>query len=389
MRIACVGNGWFPEASSGLERYLDATARELTARGNDVDLFVVGSPQAWDARARAFALAASGASMPARLLGAAGVLARRARGPYDVVNMHFAMYAWQTYLAVPRTAARVVTFHGPWADESQAESKSALRTKVMHAVERSVYAKSDRFIVLSQAFRDILSNRYGVDTARIDVIPGGVDVDRFNVAVDPHEARRRLGWPQDGPLAFVARRLVRRTGVIELIDAIERVKAQGVKLTVMMAGRGYLDAELRAKIERAGLAEWVKLIGFVPDDELPLAYRAADFVIVPSQGLEGFGLTVTESLACGTPPLVTPVGGLPEVVAPLAADLVLAGSDPGALAAGIIGVVRTPQRLPAREVCRTYALSRFQWKHVAAQVEASFAKTSAQRTLGRRPVAAI
>ncbi len=56
------------------------------------------------------------------------------------------------------------------------------------------------------------------------------------------------------------------------------------------------------------MVEHVRLLGFVSDADLPLAYRAADLSIVPSQALEEFGVITLESLAAGMPVLVTLVG---------------------------------------------------------------------------------
>ncbi len=91
-----------------------------------------------------------------------------------------------------------------------------------------------------------------------------------------------------------------------------------------LPGRGPLEHELRAQATASGLGERILFTGFVPDDDLPKIYAAADFSIVPSEALEGFGLTTLESLACGTPVLVTPVGGLPETVASFDRSLILA-----------------------------------------------------------------
>ncbi len=86
---------------------------------------------------------------------------------------------------------------------------------------------------------------------------------------------------------------------------------------------------------RFGLGEQIRFAGFISDDDLPSAYAAADFSIVPSDALEGFGLITLESLACGTPVLVTPIGGLPEAVSGLRPDLVLPGCSRDDIAAGL------------------------------------------------------
>jgi glycosyltransferase involved in cell wall biosynthesis len=114
-----------------------------------------------------------------------------------------------------------------------------------------------------------------------------------------------------------------------------------------------------------GLEKNVRLLGFVPDNKLASLYRAADFTVVPTIALEGFGLITLESLAAGTPAIVTPVGGLPEAVVRLSPDLVFASTAPEDIAQGIIDALSGRLRLPAREECQAYVAENFTWTIVA------------------------
>jgi len=111
----------------------------------------------------------------------------------------------------------------------------------------------------------------------------------------------------------------------------------------------------------------VRLAGFVADEALPLWYRSADVSVVPTIALEGFGLTTIESLASGTPVIVTPVGGLPEAVAPLSQELVLESGGFQALGAGLAGALLGKRVLPSDAECRAYARSHFDLPVIAAQ----------------------
>ncbi len=97
----------------------------------------------------------------------------------------------------------------------------------------------------------------------------------------------------------------------------------------------------------------------MPDADLPLAYRAADINLLPSDVLEGFGLSAAEALAAGTPTMVTPVGGLPDVVRDLSPNLIFQSGASEHLAAGLSAALRGTIRLPDSETCRAYAASRF------------------------------
>jgi glycosyltransferase involved in cell wall biosynthesis len=84
--------------------------------------------------------------------------------------------------------------------------------------------------------------------------------------------------------------------------------------------------------------------------------------------LEGFGLITVESLASGTPVLVTPVGGLPEAVAGLSQDLVLPSTGADAIADGLSKALDGAIRLPDSDACRAYARANFDSPVIAARV---------------------
>jgi glycogen synthase len=150
-----------------------------------------------------------------------------------------------------------------------------------------------------------------------------------------------------------------------LIDAIAQVRLRHPDVLLLIGGRGPMAAELRSRIELKGLGKNVRLLGFVPDDKLALLYRAADFSVVPTVALEGFGLITLESLATGTPVLVTPVGGLPDAVSALSSELVLASTAPGDIAQGIIDALCGRRRLPSPDECQAYVSENFTWPKVA------------------------
>ena len=291
--------------------------------------------------------------------------------PTDLVASHFSLYTLPV-LDLLSSVPLVVHFHGPWALESAAEGENVLQVGLKKWIERQVYRRASRFIVLSDAFKDVLTTRYDVAPDRIRCVPGGVDVDRFNTSVSKQNARRRLGWALSRPTLFAARRLVHRVGLFPLLDAMQEVVRHVPDAQLFIAGKGPLASELTRRIFEHGLGDHVFLLGFVPEADLPLAYRAADVSVVPTQSLEGFGLVAAESLAAGTPPLVTPVGGLPEVVTPLSPALVFETASAQAMADHLVQVLRGRLSLPSAADCRDYALDRFSWERIAQQTRSVY-----------------
>jgi glycosyltransferase involved in cell wall biosynthesis len=284
----------------------------------------------------------------------------------QLVVSHFALY---TYPVIRRiTVPLVVHFHGPWADEDAVETGGGTARIIKQAIEKAVYRRAQRLICLSQAFAALLVERYGVDCERVRIVPGGVDARRFEEVPDRRAARERLSWPPDRPIVLAVRRLVRRMGLEDLIEAMAEVRRRVPDVLLLIGGLGPLQGELTARIEQSGLGDHVRLLGFIADEALPLAYRAADITVAPTVALEGFGLIVAESLAAGTPTLVTPLGGLPEVVRDLSADLVLPSTGPSALAEGISAALRGELLLPDFEACQAFARKRYDWPNIAMQV---------------------
>jgi glycosyltransferase involved in cell wall biosynthesis len=201
-------------------------------------------------------------------------------------------------------------------------------------------------ITLSGAFKRILVERYRLAPWQIDVIPPGVDLAKFCPG-DRAAARARFGIGSDVWLACSVRRLVPRTGVDVLLRAWAALGRRDRLLAV--AGEGPERGRLERMTSELGIRDCVCFLGSVDEEELVELYRAADVSVAASTSLEGFGLIVLESLACGTPVVVSAVGGLPEAVERLEPPVVVPPGDPAALAERLSGP------LPDRDKCRAYA----------------------------------
>ncbi|KJH69965.1 glycosyltransferase family 4 protein [Aliterella atlantica] len=365
--IACAGLGWFPKTPGGLDRYVYELTYHLATAGDRVDLYALGLPDAANFPARLINLADEDNSLWQRL--------QQTRRNFlsgekpDAINLHFALYSLPILNKLPKKVPVTFTFHGPWALESKAEGANQVAVFLKKwLVEKQVYRRSDRFIVLSKAFGEILHQEYQVPEAKIHIIPGGVDLTRFQSNLSRTAARTQLGWGEDRLILFTPRRLVNRMGLDKLLIALSTIKAKVPQVWLAIAGKGPLQATLSQQAEELGLADNVKLLGFLPDEQLPLAYQAADLTVMPSQSLEGFGLTLLESLASGTPVMCTPIGGMPEVIAPFSPDLVTDSGEVEAIAERLAAILTGQIALPSREACRQYAAANFDWHKIAQQV---------------------
>jgi glycosyltransferase involved in cell wall biosynthesis len=355
-----VAISWATEGAGGSGRVIADLAKYLPAQGIDV-LGAVSAPSnvAELTKGHIINLARDGSSTWRRLAESRKSLAQIIDENHpQIVASHFALYALPALDKLKRST-HIVHFHGPWGDESREEGAGLPTVAVKRWVERTVYGRAARVITLSRAFADVAVRSYGVAEEIIRIIPGAVDLERFAVPESREQARELLDWPKDKTIFVSVRRLANRMGLSTLVAAMKRVTSKYPDTLLYIAGKGRLREALQVQIEQSGLQQHVKLLGFVSDGTLPLVYRAADMNLVPTIALEGFGLVAVEALAAGTPSVVTPIGGLPEVVSSLSENLKFPSSKQEDLEEHLLTLLSHPELLPSEEACRAYVVKHF------------------------------
>jgi glycosyltransferase involved in cell wall biosynthesis len=371
-QLLLVGLGWFPTTPGGMDRYGYELMQQLVAEGDLLTLCGVGLPATSPHAAITLTnLANPHTPLPQRLWATRQCFRQqRSQMPRpDAINLHFSLYSFPLLSDLPSGVPITCTFHGPWALEGRAEGEKPWNVAFKRWIEQQVYHRCDRFIVLSHAFGELLQQEYGISEKKIHIIPGGVDIERFQVNLTRQQARQTMGFPLDRPILFTPRRLALRMGIDQLLQALVEVKHQVPDVWLAIAGKGTLRIRLEQQANELGLQNHVKFLGYVPDEQLPVAYQAADLTVVPSQSLEGFGLILLESLACGTPVLSTPVGGMPEVLRPFQPSLITETPTSDALSTRLIELLTGKIPLPDRAACREYAVSNYDWKMLAPKVK--------------------
>ena len=373
IRTLQIGNDWFEDRQGGLSRFYSELLRHFPATQIEVEGLVAGTDKAQiSSGGRVVAFALADEPIAIRLLHARqAALTILHNQKIDIIASHFALYALPI-LDKLRSIPSVVHFHGPWAAEAGVEGSSFISSRIQAAIERAVYSHANRVIVLSRAFQQELVRSYGISEELIRVVPGGVDLERFNITLTRGEARERLGWPIDRPIILAVRRQMRRMGLENLIDASRALIMTNPDLLVFLAGSGPISNELKLRIAEYGLDKSIRLLGRVDDADLPLAYRAADLTVVPSQTLEGFGMITLESLASGTAVFVSPIGGLPEVIGPFAPQCVFDGTSAKEIQVALAEALCGQRSLPTAEECRQYASKNFSWPVIAERIHAVY-----------------
>ena len=368
--ILFLGLGWFPNIAGGLERYIYELTQQLVNNQDQINLCGIDLPNInINNKFRLTNLCQSNLSTLHRLYSVRKNFKKINLGNVDAINLHFALYSFPILDLLPQEIPITFNFHGPWAYESYTEGDSKISIFIKKIlVEKRVYQRCNRFIVLSQAFSNILHQKYQIQKDKIHVIPGGVNIDKFQPDLSRLQAREKLGWYLDRPIIFTSRRLIYRVGVDKLLTALAIIKPKVPEIWLGVAGSGNLKSALQKQVLELGLNNNVKFLGFLPDNQLSLAYQAADFTIFPSQSFEGFCLAILESLACGTPVICTPIGGMPEILKSFSPDLITASSTAKDIASKLLQIFLGEIPIPSRKSCRQYAVDKFDWCKIAKQV---------------------
>jgi glycosyltransferase involved in cell wall biosynthesis len=158
-------------------------------------------------------------------------------------------------------------------------------------------------ITLSESSKRELVEKLRFKPNHITVVPPGVNP-RFSPA----------GEKSPTPLVVAVGRLVPVKRFHLLVDALTELKPRHPDLEAVIVGEGYLRDELERQVREAGAEQWLRLPGHVDDDELISLYRRA-WAVASASAHEGWGMTLTEAAACGTPAVATRIAGHADAVA--------------------------------------------------------------------------
>lgn len=259
-----------------------------------------------------------------------------------------------------------------------------LNRVVPWSVGRATHVLAD-----SQSTKDDLQRVWNVPGEKITVLLSGVS-SRFLPVEDAAQLRSaRARYGLDGaPYVLTVGTVQPRKNYPMLVRAFRPVAERHPHALAIAGGKGWLADELLAEIERQGLQDRVRLIGFVDDADLPALYSAATAFAFPSL-YEGFGLPLLEAMACGAPVVTSNASSLPEVVGPAggpgggptggsgggtngAAALCLSPQDEAGWTAALLSLIEDPARRAQLIAAGHEQARRFSWDASARQLLAVY-----------------
>jgi glycosyltransferase involved in cell wall biosynthesis len=233
--------------------------------------------------------------------------------------------------------------------------------------------RAHRFVAISAATRDAFHRQMGVPLGDIHLTPLAPD-QRFAEPVDPTEvsaARARWGL-SERTVVYVGMTQPHKNldGLLRALTLLVRqCPVDPVTLAVIGPVVPAAHTGLLARVQALGLTDRVRFLGWLPDEEVRLAYHAASVVALPSLA-EGFGLTMLEAMQCGTPCVASDIPALREVAG--GAARLVDPRDPGSIAEGLREVLDDPTMASSLSE-RGYAnAARFSWRAAARETLAAY-----------------
>lgn len=354
MKILELGKFYAPERG-GIETLLKAWSEGFVRSGAEVDCVVAHGPQTPGSRWRELSEVRAGVRVhrlpsPRELFGVSlcpSYLGAPRRFRPDVVHAHFPNpLADLACLLTPRRTPVVVSWH---SDIVRQQALMWLYRPLQSALLRRATK-----VVVATPFHFEYSRWLGPYRDKVEVIPFGLNLDRFRQCDPDPEAVNRLRAKAGGrSILLNVGRLVGYKGQRHAVAALQKLP----EAELWLVGQGPLEAALRQQAAELGVADRLRFFGDVADVELPRFYHACDLFVFPSETPnEAFGLVQVEAMACGKPVVACNLrSGVPYVCRDGETGLLVPPGDSSRLAEAIQRLLsdkELAQRLGARAEAR-------------------------------------
>lgn len=206
-----------------------------------------------------------------------------------------------------------------------------------------------------------------ISPKKICVIPNGIDGGKHAISIDKEKKRAELGITNKGPIIGIGVRLCEQKGITYLLKAMPEIIKAFPDCTLVIAGRGPVEDDLKKEAEDLGISSNVKFIGMRLD--IPELLKLFDVYVLPSLW-EGLPMVLLEAMAAGCPIVATEVGGISTIITPGLTGLLVKPRNLDKIAIAV-STILTDQRLRQDIVtnARIVFSKRFEAKTMTEQYE--------------------
>ena len=272
-----------------------------------------------------------------------------AKGPRLIVLHHVHAEMWKMVLGDD----------APWA--------ATLGNLIEQRLAPLAYRKS-RVVTLSQSSKDDIVELLRFRPELVDVVPPGVDP-MFTPS----------GEKSPKPLVVAVGRLVPVKRYEHLIRSVALARKLRPDIELTIIGEGYERQMLDDVVREVDGTEWVTFAGHTSDAELVTLYRRA-WMVASASAREGWGMSLTEAAACGTPAVATDIAGHQDAVSDGRTGLLVDRDDPHALATAIARLAQDDQLRARLASAATVHAARFTWEATATGLMRALAAEARRST---------
>jgi len=256
------------------------------------------------------------------------------KGPFDIIHCQFGTLGLKAVLLkqIGAINCKVVT--------SIRGYDVTMILKENPEIYHELFREGDLFLPVCQSLKERLIQA-GCNEKKIVVHYSGIDCSKFE-----YSQRQRSNGEHIKVLTIA--RLVEKKGVAFAIEAVAGLISKGEKIVYKIVGDGILRENLQQMIERLGIEQHVKLLGWKTQEEIKLLLQEAHVLVAPSLtsetgDQEGIPNVIKEAMASGLPVISTFHSGIPELVTDGVSGILVPEKDVSSLADAIVYLIKHPE----------------------------------------------
>jgi glycosyltransferase involved in cell wall biosynthesis len=222
---------------------------------------------------------------------------------------------------------------------------------------------TDKIVAVSEDVKEDIIRYDRIDPSKVQVIPNGIDVERFNPEKNTSNIRKEFPLEEDDIVIGFIGRIVPAKGLKYLLNALPYLKEEFKSIKLLVVGEGSLVEELKEKAKKNNIFDNILFTGGRRD--IPEILASIDIFVMPSTA-EGLPNSLLEAMAMGKPVVATEVGGIPELIKNGRTGLLVPPRNPEALATAIRDLISNDQ-LAAKmgQAARSFVLNNYSIVEIA------------------------
>jgi glycosyltransferase involved in cell wall biosynthesis len=199
---------------------------------------------------------------------------------------------------------------------------------------------TDKIVAVSEDVKEDIIRYDRIDPSKLQVIPNGIDVERFNPEKNTSNIRKEFPLEEDDIVIGFIGRIVPAKGLEYLLNALPYLKEEFKSIKLLIIGEGSLVEKLKEKAKKNNIFDNILFTGVRRD--IPEILASIDIFVMPSTA-EGLPNSLLEAMAMGKPVVATEVGGIPELIKNGRSGLLVPPKNPEALATAIRDLISNDQ----------------------------------------------